>query len=196
MLFSDLDLNGTYSYADYLKWTFDERLELLRGKIFKMPPAPASKHQLIVGEIHYQIKKYLYRKPCKVFLSPFDVRLAPRRKEANSKVFTVVQPDVCVVCDLSKIDKKGCVGAPDLVVEVLSPGNTGREMKDKYEIYEENGVKEYWLVEPNDRIVLVYVLNEQGRYVGLKPFTETEILTSITIKDFAVPVSEIFDLGL
>jgi Uma2 family endonuclease len=196
MVFNDLDLNGTYSYADYLKWTFEERLELLRGKIFKMSPAPASKHQLIVGEIHYQIKKHLRHKSCQVFLSPFDVRLSPRRKEANSKVLTVVQPDVCVVCDLSKIDKNGCVGAPDLVVEVLSPGNTGREMKDKYEIYEENGVKEYWLVEPNDKIVLVYVLNEQGRYVGLKPFTETEILTSAIIKDFAVPVSEIFDVGL
>jgi Uma2 family endonuclease len=196
MTFNDLDLNGRYSYADYLKWTFEERIELLRGKIFKMSPAPATKHQLIVGEIYYQIKKHLRTKSCQVFLSPFDVRLTPSRKDANSKVSTVVQPDVCVVCDLSKIDKKGCVGAPDLVIEVLSPGNTNREMKDKYEIYEEIGVKEYWLLEPNDKIVLVYVLNEQGRYVGLKPFTETELLTSITIKNFAVLVSEIFDVGL
>ncbi|WP_254562430.1 Uma2 family endonuclease [Dyadobacter diqingensis] len=189
-----LDLNATYSYADYLKWHFEERIELIKGKIFKMSPAPATRHQLISGEIYFLFKSHLKRNPCKVFISPFDVRLTPLRKQESSKIYTVVQPDVCVVCDPNKIDAKGCVGAPDLVVEVLSPGNTDKEMKEKFEIYEENGVKEYWLVEPDHHVVLVYKLNEAGKFIGLKPFVESEILTSEVIGGFEVLVRDIFDV--
>lgn len=189
-----LDLNATYSYADYLKWHFEERIELIKGKIFKMSPAPATRHQLISGEIYFLFKSHLKRNPCKVFISPFDVRLTPLRKQESSKIYTVVQPDVCVVCDPNKIDAKGCVGAPDLVVEVLSPGNTDKEMNEKFEIYEENGVKEYWLVEPDHHVVLVYKLNEAGKFIGLKPFVESEILKSEVIEGFEVLVRDIFDV--
>jgi Uma2 family endonuclease len=189
-----LDLNATYSYADYLKWHFEERIELIKGKIFKMSPAPATRHQLISGEIYFLFKSHLKRNHCKVFISPFDVRLTPLRKQESNKIYTVVQPDVCVVCDPNKIDSKGCVGAPDLVVEVLSPGNTDKEMNEKFEIYEENGVKEYWLVEPDHHVVLVYKLNEAGKFIGLKPFVESEILKSEVIEGFEVLVRDIFDV--
>ncbi|KQS33164.1 Uma2 family endonuclease [Dyadobacter sp. Leaf189] len=189
-----LDLNKTYSYADYLKWQFDERIELIKGKIFKMSPAPATRHQQYVGEIFRQISNHLHRNTCKVFVAPFDVRLTPSQKTDSTKIHTVVQPDICVVCDPSKIDAKGCIGAPDLIIEVLSPGNTQKEMNEKFEIYRENGVKEYWLVEPNDRIVLVYVLDESGKYIGLKPFTESETLTSQSLDSFKLLVKEIFEV--
>lgn len=189
-----LDLNATYSYADYLKWQIEDRIELIKGKIFKMPPAPATRHQLYVGEIFRQISNYLYRNSCKVFIAPFDVRLSPLKRLDSSKIYTVVQPDICVVCSHDKIDSKGCNGAPDLVVEVLSPGNTDMEMNEKFEIYQENGVMEYWLVEPNDRIVLVYVLNESGAFIGLKPFTESETIHSKAIDGFEILVKDIFDV--
>ena len=189
-----LDLNATYSYADYLKWQIEDRIELIKGKIFKMSPAPATRHQLYVGEIFRRLSNYLYRNSCKVFVAPFDVRLSSLKSSDSNKIYTVVQPDICVVCSPDKIDSKGCIGAPDLVVEVLSPGNTDREMNEKFQIYQENGVLEYWLVEPNDRIVLVYILNEAGQFVGLKPFTESEIVKSRAVEGFEVLVRDIFDV--
>ncbi len=191
---SQLDLNASYSYADYLKWQLEERIELIKGKIFRMSPAPATKHQQYVGEIFRQISNHVHRSSCKAFVAPFDVRLTPIQKADSDKIHTVVQPDVCVVCDPAKIDARGCIGAPDLIVEVLSPGNTDREMNEKFEIYQENGVKEYWLVEPNDRIVLVYLLDETGKYIGLKPFTESETLTSRSLGSFQLLVRDIFDV--
>lgn len=192
--FDQLDPNATYSYADYLKWQIDERIELIKGKIFRMSPAPATRHQLYVGEIYRRLSNHLYRNSCKVFIAPFDVRLTPLKKQDSNKIHTVVQPDICVICDPGKIDAKGCIGAPDLVVEVLSPGNTDKEMNEKFEIYEENRVKEYWLVEPDHHVVLVYKLNDEGKFIGLKPFIESEILRSEVVEGFEVLVKDIFDV--
>jgi len=191
---NQLDLNARYSYADYLKWQLEERIELIKGKIFKMSPAPATRHQQYVGEIFRQISNHLHRNTCKVFVAPFDVRLSPVQKADSERIYTVVQPDICVICDPAKIDAKGCIGAPDLIIEVLSPGNAEKEMNEKFEIYQENGVKEYWLVEPNDRIVLVYVLDEAGKFIGLKPFTESETLTSKSLGTFELLVRDIFNV--
>src|SRR5258708_18587044 len=106
MQFSDLDLTKTYTYADYLKWTFDERLELIKGKIFTMSPAPNSIHQLVSGAVFNELYNHLKGKPCRVFAAPFDVRLI-RRSVDDKDIITVVQPDICVICDLKKIDDKG-----------------------------------------------------------------------------------------
>jgi Uma2 family endonuclease len=138
MQLSDLDVSKTYTYADYLKWTFDERLELIKGKIFKMSPAPGSVHQLISGAIFAELYNYLKGKPCKVFHAPFDVRL--NKCSINNKdIQTVVQPDISVVCNPLKIDEKGCLGAPDIVVEILSPGNNKKELQNKYEYTKKTG---------------------------------------------------------
>lgn len=193
MTYAELDLTKKYSYADYLKWTFQERLELFRGKILKMSPAPNSFHQILSGEFFYEIRGFLGKSSCKVFNAPFDVRFPRRAEDNEEQTFTVLQPDICVVCDTEKIDKRGCKGAPDLIVEILSPGNTEREMNDKFDIYEESGVREYWIVEPRDKIVFVYVLNENRKYVGLKPFTQKSMLTSVIFPDFSIKLSEIFD---
>ncbi len=198
MTFEELDLNGTYTYADYLKWNFEvsgipQRLELIKGKIFNMSPAPSRKHQDISQFLNRKIDKFLETKPCKVYYAPFDVRLTPRKNDKKNKVYTIVQPDICVICDLSKLDKAGCVGSPDLIVEILSPGNSRKEMKEKFEVYEENGVKEYWIVYPYDEYVMVYSLNEKGKFIGSKPFVEDEIIQSILFPELEIEVGGIFE---
>lgn len=189
---SQLDLNATYSYADYLKWQFQERVELLRGKILKMTPAPSVRHQRIAGNLYYQVRSTFQEQPCHVYFAPFDVRLYNRKKlrKASKEIFTVVQPDLCVICDETKLDEQGCNGAPDLVIEVLSPGNSKREMNEKFELYEEAGVREYWLVQPADEVVLIYVLNEAERYIGLRP--ATEVAQSAIFPELRVDLGEVF----
>lgn len=188
-----LDFNGTYSYADYLKWQFEERLELIKGKIFKMSPAPAVRHQRIAGMLFAEIWQLLKNRDCQVFIAPFDVRLPRFDITLDREILTVVQPDVCVVCDPTKIDEKGCVGAPDWVIEILSPGNTKKELDHKFDVYEESGVREYWLVEPNNEVVFVYVLNGEGKFIGLKPYTVGQTLTSVTLPEYTIELSELFD---
>ncbi len=185
-----LDLSKKYSFADYLTWTFSERLELLKGKIWKMSPAPNTSHQKISREFFGVFYNYFKGSGCQLFHAPFDVRLPDKSKE-NQDIYTVVQPDICVICDQTKIDQKGCLGAPDLVVEILSPGNTNREMKDKFQIYEEAGVREYWLVEPNDKVILVYVL-ENNKFIGLAPVTEADTLKSYIFEDLEIAVDQLF----
>ena len=186
-----LDFNKVYTYADYLNWQLRERLELLRGKITLMSPALSQYHQEISTNILGFIWENLRGQSCKVFHAPFDVRLA-RKNEANELVYTVVQPDICVVCDLEKLDGKGCVGAPDLVVEILSPGNSKKEMRDKYELYEEAGVKEYWIVHPEEALVLPFVLNEEGIFIGKQPLTVDQTLRTPLLNGLAIPLKEVF----
>ncbi len=190
---SQLDLDGTYSYADYLKWEFQERVELLRGKIFPMSPAPSVRHQQVSINLSGLFFSYFRHQDCRLFAAPFDVRLHNRKKslKADKDIFTVVQPDLCVVCDSVKLkDNQSCNGAPDLVVEILSPGNTKREMKDKFELYEEAGVQEYWLVHPLDESVQIYVLNEAEQYIGLQP--ATEVAQSVIFSGLSVDLAEVF----
>ena len=188
---SQLDPEGKYTYADYLLWKFKDRVELIRGRLFKMTPAPNTVHQRIAGVLTATVVNFFKKQACQVFPAPFDVRLP---KTGQPDVYTVVQPDLCVVCDTSKLDEQGCVGAPDLVVEILSPGNTHREMREKYEVYEEAGVKEYWLVNPWDKIVLIYVLNDAGIFIGLQPLTEEQTLGSSLFPGLKIPLKEVFEL--
>ncbi len=105
---------------------------------------------------------------------------------------TVVQPNLCVVCDESKLDEQGCAGAPDLVVEILSPGNSTREMRDKFSVYEEASVREYWMVNATEKIVLIYVLNAEDRYIGLAPLTGEDLLRSSIFPDLCIDLKEVF----
>lgn len=189
---SQLDFNKQYTYSDYIKWQFQERVELLKGWIFPMT-APSPIHQEISSNLHGFLWTVLRKKTCKLYAAPFDVRLPlPKKKATVNKVNTVVQPDLCVVCDLTKIKKQSCIGAPDLVVEILSPGNSKREMRDKFELYEETGVLEYWVVSPNHRTVLIYVLKD-GRFTSKgRPLTDEDILTSAVFQDLKINLAEVF----
>ena len=190
--FNDIDASLTYSYANYLNWLFDDRVELIKGKIFKMSPAPSSIHQEIVGNIFRKIGNFLEKKPCKVFVAPFDVRFYNEDKQ-DLAIQTVLQPDICVICDKNKIDYKGCIGAPDLVVEILSPGNTTVELLHKYQVYQEFGVKEYWVVSQSDQSILIYTLNEYGKFQPSKIFTLSEKITSTVLPGFELVLDDVFE---
>lgn len=152
-----------YTYGDYLTWSDDVRYELIDGVAYMMTPAPTLDHQDIAGEIYRQLANALEGKPCRPYIAPVDVRL-PKDDEADEAIDTVVQPDVIVVCDERKLDRRGVRGAPDLVVEVLSPSTAYHDHKRKREVYERAGVKEYWLVDPVERMIHIYRLDDQGRY--------------------------------
>ena len=182
-----LDLvNGIYSYADYLVWKIKERVELLKGKIFEMS-APSPIHQEISGNLQGALFVFLKNSRCKLYTAPFDVRF-PQKGE--SQVYTVVQPDLCVVCDLEKIDSKGCVGAPDLVFEILSPGNSKKEMKSKFALYQEEGVREYWVVDPERELVFVYVA-ENKKFKPTIPIADDYVYSTI-FPDFKIHTSDLF----
>ena len=187
--FSDLDLTKQYSYSDYLLWQFSERVELIKGFIRKMSPAPNRFHQVVSqnlsGIFYNSFRKY----PCDVYIAPFDVRLPIRSKTKDT---TVVQPDICVVCDKSKLDDAGCNGAPELMIEILSPNNSKHDLDTKFKLYEEAGVLEYWIVEPVEKMLLVYTLIN-GKYIGLPPQTEGENIQSPLFPDLKIAIIDVFE---
>jgi len=189
---SDIDFSGTYSYANYLKWEIAERLELIKGKIFEMS-APSVNHQRLLGEIHSDLYVFLRDKSCEVFAAPFDVRF-PDDSKKDKDVYTVLQPDICVICDETKLDKRGCIGAPDIVVEVLSPSNNRKELKNKYDIYEAYGVREYWVVHPKKRTFLKYVLNSEGVFVVGELYEGGSEFVSDILPGFRLNIDEVFGL--
>ena len=180
----------TYTYADYLKWQWEERVELFKGKLMKMA-APNTMHQVLVGKLYLKFGVFLEHKKCNVYVSPFDVRLPVQNKKRDNEITTVVQPDLCVVCDEKKIDRRGCCGAPDIMIEILSPGNTKKELQNKFELYEEAGVQEYWLVYPEEQCVIIYTL-VGGNYIGKKPFGEGSTITTSVLPGLNIPVSDLF----
>jgi len=163
-----------HTYADYCSWPDDVRYELIDGVAYAMGPAPLRVHQKVLLELGRQVANALEGKSCEVYLAPFDVRL-PKSDEADDQVDTVVQPDLSVICDLSKLDRRGCRGAPDWVVEVLSRATASHDQMHKRRVYERAGVKELWLIHPVDRIVTLYRL-ESGRYGAPDVFELTDSL--------------------
>ncbi|MGC4038928.1 MAG: Uma2 family endonuclease [Chitinophagaceae bacterium] len=185
------DPSFEYTYADYLKWKFEERLELFRGRIYKLA-APTTNHQAILTDITVSIYNQIKNKKCRIFPAPFDVRLPVRNRKKDNEVNTVVQPDICVICDETKIDEKGCCGAPDLLIEILSPGNSRKEIRLKYELYEEAGVKEYWIVQPGSENVSVFVLNDSDKYDGAKMYANGDKIHSEAVRGLIINVNDIF----
>jgi Uma2 family endonuclease len=160
-----LDLNKRYTYADYYTWWDNTRRELLHGLIKLMSPAPTAQHQEITGnlygELRYTVKKH--KGKCKVFIAPFDVRLPKNGEKEDALIDTVVQPDVCIVCDPAKIDRRGCLGAPDFIAEVQSLSTSKYDLSEKFALYEASGVREYWVVFPSEG-VQVFLLQPDGKY--------------------------------
>jgi Uma2 family endonuclease len=189
---SQLDPNGTYTYADYLTWQFEELVELVRGKIMRRMSAPTDRHQAVVGELHLIFGNHLRRQACQVRVAPYDVRLPRRGTTANQAIYTVVQPDICVICDPGKIEPRGCLGAPDLIAEVLSPGISSRDWKDKFDLYEEAGVGEYWIVGPFDQDISVFVLDDTGRYRLSGEYAGPSPVPCATLPGLALDWSDIF----
>jgi Uma2 family endonuclease len=165
--FSQLDLKKQYTYADYLTWNFDDRLELIKGWIYKMSPAPRRKHQKVSFQLLMSFGNYFNSKSCVVYEAPFDVRLK-KNKGSDSEVNTFVQPDISVFCDLSKLDDRGAIDAPDLVVEITSDSTMKKDYNEKFNLYEENGVQEYWIVNPDSKSMEIFTkVEEKFESVGV-----------------------------
>jgi len=180
---------GSYTYADYLKFEYDHMVELIRGKLFKMTPAPSSGHQEISGKLFVKFAIFLEKNECKLFAAPFDVVL-PAHSQKKNTATTVVQPDLCIICDLDKIDEAGCTGAPDLIIEILSPSTSNKDLNEKYSIYEESGVKEYWIVMPNEKLLEVFYL-ENSKYQRIKTYTSDEIISPLIFPELRINLSEV-----
>jgi Uma2 family endonuclease len=184
---NQLDFSKNYTYADYLTWRFQERIELIFGKIFRMSLAPSSKHQhasIVIGSAIYN---YLKGKPCRVFPAPFDVILPLQNVKNN-----VVQPDVTVICNPAIITDKGCDGVPDLVVEIVSKSSVTRDLHEKYKLYELCGVREYWVVHPQDKTLIIFILSSAGVYQPSKPLTKGDIATSSILPGLEIDLNELF----
>ena len=190
---SQLDPNGTYSYADYLTWHFEQALEVIKGRIFPMA-GPGRTHQRISWKLTASFDSFFKNHPCEAYAAPFDVRLYDRRKsqKADKDIYTVVQPDIMVICDLDKLDERGCLGAPDLVVKILSPGNSAREMKIKKDLYAETGVREYWIVDPVHETAARYNMATEDTYERPLIFVSDEAMPSIIFPDLTLTLSELF----
>lgn len=189
--FSQLDLSKSYTYADYLTWKFDEFVELIKGKVMRPMAGPSRRHQDYSTNLLRQILPYIAGSACRVYHAPFDVRLTTAGANGDQQIRTVVQPDICVVCDPAKLDDRGCVGAPDWIVEILSPGNTTRDTRIKFDLYEESGVQEYWIVYPGVKTVAAFTLVD-SQYKLTAEYTETGPIPVATLPGLSLEWAEIF----
>ncbi|WP_134704889.1 Uma2 family endonuclease [Ammoniphilus sp. YIM 78166] len=183
------DPNRRYTYKDYLEWPDEERWELIGGIPFNMTPAPTPDHQRILRELLTEFNYYLRGKTCEVYPAPFDVRLFPNEKQDDD---TVVQPDLVIICDSSKINKKGCDGSPDLIVEIISPSTAKKDRFEKFNLYQRAGVKEYWMVQPVEQVIEVYKLNEQGKYGEREVYSKGDHIRVGIFQDLDIDLSHVF----
>jgi len=182
--------NG-FCYGDYLKWPSGERWELIEGQAYNLAPSPSRRHQEVSIALASHLFNYLQDSECEVYTAPFDVRL-PEKDEDDEEIKTVVQPDIVVICDLSKLDEKGCRGAPDLAVEIVSPSTAALDYKDKLALYEKHGIREYWIVHPVDHIVTVYTLQDSSHYGKPAIYTGEDHITPATLPGLTITLAEVF----
>lgn len=178
-----------YTYEDYLGWSDDKRWELIDGTPY-MQAVPSPRHQEVLTELLKEFAVYLSGKPCKVYPAPFCVRLP--NKEQSSNTNNVVEPDISIICDKSKIDDRGCNGAPDLVIEIISPSSVKMDRVLKFNKYEKAGVKEYWIVEPEQNLVSVFVLQNNNRYNRPEMYSDTDKIKVGLFPELEIGLKNIF----
>jgi Uma2 family endonuclease len=181
-----------YLYRDYKAWPEDERWELIEGVAWNMSPAPSMGHQAISMELSHALRAFLGKSGCRVFAAPFDVLLPEKQGQAEDEVSNVVQPDLAVICDPSRLRPFGCLGAPDWVIEILSPYTSRRDMAEKRSLYERHGVREYWIVDPGNKYVHAYRRREDGRYGDPEVFLGAATITSTVCPGFTLAIGELF----
>ena len=182
------------TYRDYLAWPEGERWELISGVAYNMSPAPSPMHQRVLIALSTQLYHLFEGKPCSVYLVPFDVRL-PEKNERETDISTVVQPDISIVCDASKIDRKGCKGAPDMVIEILSPATAKKDRREKFRLYERHQVKTYWIVSPLDEIIEVFTLNQGGKYGEADIYTADDRVPVSVFPGAEIDLSRVFSVN-
>jgi len=177
-----------FTYADYKEWELDEgeRYELIYGEAFAMA-APSFRHQAVLGALFYQFYSYLRGKSCKVFPAPCDVRLFYEEDESDD---TVVQPDIMVICDKDKIAEESCHGAPDLVIEILSPSNTATEMERKFLLYKEAGVREYWIVDSKNNTLKVHCFQDSN--ISTNTYKSADTVPVAILPGLSIALEQVF----
>ena len=183
-----------YTYADYVTWFDDVRRELIDGLIHIMS-APKLIHAKISREITVAMGWFIKKRKgkCQIFHAPFDVRFPKNNETADDKVENVVQPDICVVCDPSKLDERGCIGAPDLMVEVLSPSTAKLDWEKKFDLYEASGVREYWIVDPKEKAIHIFLLQPDGKYNSGTVYHGAQKAPVHIFEGLEIDLGELFD---
>ncbi len=192
MLFPMEKQGEKYTYADYLTWPDDQRWEIIDGVAYAMSPSPGRRHQELSGELFVQFANHLKGKLCKVFAAPFDVRLADSAAVSDNYVETVVQPDIVVICDKNKLDERGCNGAPDLIIEISSPSTGKNDLTIKFDLYQRHGVKEYWIVHPAEKTVLVFKLGDDQTYGKLERYADDHKIAVPLLGELVVDLADVF----
>ena len=186
-----------YTYEDYLQWDDGKRYELIQGKRYEMLSAPNRRHQKISLKFTHEIIDFFDHpdSSCELYVAPFDVRLPKTQGETNDKaIFTVVQPDLCVVCDPEKLDERGCLGAPDWVIEILSQ-DSKRDVETKFEVYEAAGVREYWIIHPSESTLTTFVRDEaEQMYGGGKMYPYDAVVSPHIFPEVEIDLAKVFDL--
>jgi Uma2 family endonuclease len=185
-------MDGRFCYRDYKNWPNDERWELIDGIAWDMSPAPSRKHQWIVMELGALIRNHLKGKKCQIYPAPFDVFIFEPNEEKDD-IRNIVQPDLTVICDREKLKGKGCFGAPDLVVEILSPYTSKKDLNEKFNLYERSGVREYWVFDPGFQALQIYRITDKGRFSEADIFEQKDLVTSVVLEGFQFRLSEIFE---
>ncbi len=180
-----------YTYGDYLQWDDNQRWEIIDGEAYNMSPAPIVEHQEIAGELYQQIKLFLRSKPCRVYFAPFDVVLPDVGENAEDSE-TVVQPDIVVICDRYKITRRGCTGAPDMVIEILSPATAVKDQKEKKDLYERVGVREYWIVHPEEKWVHIFLRDDKSKFALLGTFSAEDTPEVNTLPGLQIDLAQVF----
>lgn len=188
---AQLDLSERYTYADYLGWKFTEVVELIRGRVLRKMAGPAKAHQRCSMNFSGELYRLLKGKTCQVFAAPFDVRLLRSTGNGDDQIRTVVQPDLCIICDPAKLDARGCLGTPDWIIEIVSPGTAIHDTRTKFDLYAENGVAEYWIVYPGEQSIAAFVLQD-GEYQPVAEYYEPGLVPSHTLPDLQLQWADVF----
>lgn len=185
-----LKLKQHYTYTDYLSWPSSERWEIINGEAYNMSPAPHTRHQIVSSNLSNELYTWFKNKKCRVFSAPFDVRL---KNEDENEILTVVQPDISIFCDNSKLDDKGALGAPDFVAEILSEPTYFKDINIKLLLYQYKGVNEYWIIDPDKNTLLQYKLDNLNRYFLVNEYSlPDEMVYSTNFEGLAIKLSDIF----
>ena len=179
-----------YTYSDYLTWDEREKWELLNGVAY-MQAAPSWQHQNISAELLTQLRNYFRDKQCSAFSAPFDVRL-PENKKSDEESTTVLQPDIVVICDKSKLKDTGYFGVPVLIIEIVSPASSKMDKLYKFNKYEQAGVKEYWIVEPDYKVISVFKLKSNKKYGRPDNYSEDDTITVKSFTDLVIDLKDVF----
>ena len=182
-----------YTYADYLTWDDKQSWEIIDG-IAYMQAAPSWQHQRISAQLGRQFLNYFQGKPCETYLAPFDLRL-PEKNKADEESTTVLQPDILVICDKSKLKGTGYFGVPTLIIEIVSPASSKMDKLYKFNKYEKAGVKEYWIVEPDYKVVSIFKLQDNEKYGRPDNYSEEDTIDAETFTDLKIDLNQVFSLS-